>query len=431
MKRLTSTTAVILVMGVFAWEGRDGAGGALAASADPHAYFKTLVARSDHWKSFSLRTAGQMLTIANGGYAACGSCSQDITYSPSSDTDPHAQDAAKVVIPAFRAMPGSKLTQALDATENYLHLATVDGSYTYRELKIDGEIVTIPYYIPGTKTSPYNRTDKTVYVIRGQFGTTPKPHPIGSTAMMSVNSIRNLLYLPLFTSDGHSYLFTWDVYHTDSWLNNGLTNLKTFQFSGPSYPSGNQNVVWFQVNNHFTNSALCTYSPGFNGHTDVSTVGARSVNLIGGDADWKLTDGNHIGPGVTTQNPVCPASGQFVVKPNRWTRYWVRVDQRANDYDYLDMWVADESTNATKVLSQVPLSIGTAGTQRNSIHKFWLEFNTSTDGYKRGSERDFVTYVRNFVALRDVTDVDNLLQRPVSTPFVPPPSAPKNLRIVP
>ncbi len=431
MKRLTYSTAIFLLLGVFVWEGRTAR--ALAVPADPHAYFKNLVARSDHWKSYTLRSAAQMLSLAKGGYAYCNSCPQDITYSPSTDTDPHAQDAAKVALAAFRSVARNDLSRAVNATENYLYLEALDSneSYVVREIKVDDEIMRIPFYVPGTKTVAYDKVNKSVYVIRGQHGTTATPHARGANVLLSQNSIRNQLHLPLATSDGHTYLFTWDAYYTDSWLNSGLINLKTFMFSAPSYPSGNDNVVWFEVDNRITTSRACTSSPLFRQDTDVSMAAARSANDVGGAADWKLTDGNHLGPGISMNNPVCPAAASFIVKPNRWVRYWVQVDQRADDYDYLDMWMADEETDATQIYSQIPISVRATGIHANSIHKFWLEFNTSTDAYTRGSERDFVTYVRNFVALRDVANAATLLQRPVAVPFVRPLSSPKHLRIVP
>ena len=46
-------SASVLILGLSIVGGRTG------AAEDPHAYFNALIARSDHWKSFSLRpTAG-------------------------------------------------------------------------------------------------------------------------------------------------------------------------------------------------------------------------------------------------------------------------------------------------------------------------------------------------------------------------------------
>lgn len=406
----SSIIAVLALLGIVDQHATRMAATVLAQGTDANAYFDSLVARSEHWKSYSLRTPQQMQSVRNGGYAFCNSCPQDITYSPATDNDPHRQDAAKVVIPAFKAIAGSVLTQPLSATDTTVHLAAVSAVYIDRQLRIDDEIMTVP---GTTRPLPFDRDARTVTVVRGQFGTRASSHENSSAVTLSANSIQNQIHLPLFTSDGHTYLFTWDVYYTDSWLNNGLANLKTFQFSSPSFPGGKANTVLFEVDNRFSDGrAYCTYAPQFDKRTDVSVVGFRSYNALGGDANWSDTDGNHMGPGVTTQNPACPVAGTFIVRPNRWTRYWVRVDQRANDYDYFDLWAADESTDPVKVYSRVPMSLRPMGNPANSIHMFWLEFNTSTNPYVRGSVRDFVTYVRNFVALRDVTDVDSVLIRP-------------------
>jgi hypothetical protein len=60
-----------------------------------------------------------------------------------------------------------------------------------------------------------------------------------------------------------------------------------------------------------------------------------------------------------------------------------------------------------------------------------LEFNTSTDTYLRLDERDLVSYVRNFVALRNVSNVASLLVRPVpGAAPLPGPAPPRNVRIV-
>ena len=111
------------------------------------------------------------------------------------------------------------------------------------------------------------------------------------------------------------------------------------------------------------------------------------------------------------------------------------VDQRANDYDYIDLYAADEQTDPKLILKHIPASIPTKG--GNSIRKFWLEFNDSAailpDQRVTGG-KDMVAYVRNFAALMNISDVKPLLQRPVpgllpeSTSTVP--GAPKNVRIV-
>jgi hypothetical protein len=96
------------------------------------------------------------------------------------------------------------------------------------------------------------------------------------------------------------------------------------------------------------------------------------------------------------------------------------------------MWVADETHDPVQTLMNVPVSVRPTGKTPNSIQKFWLEFNTSTDAYTRLDNRELVAYVRNFVALRDTADPRPLLARPVpGAAAAPGPSAPRNVRILP
>ena len=156
----------------------------------------------------------------------------------------------------------------------------------------------------------------------------------------------------------------------------------------------------------------------------------RSYNELGGVANWLLTDGNALGPNVTSKEPLGPRA-EFCFAPNQWVRFFMFLRQRANDYDYVDMWMADETQNPVQVLMNVPISVRPDGRTPNSIAKFWLEFNTSDDNYYRVDNRPLVSYVRNFVALRDTADARSLLIRPVpGAQAVSGPGAPRNVRIV-
>jgi hypothetical protein len=95
------------------------------------------------------------------------------------------------------------------------------------------------------------------------------------------------------------------------------------------------------------------------------------------------------------------------------------------------MWVADETTEPLQVLVNVPISVRPTGGTPNSIQKFWVELNSSSDEYLRVDNRDLVVYVRNIVALRDTADVRPLLIRPApGAQAVPGPAAPRNVRII-
>lgn len=403
-----------------------------AAVEDPHAYFNALVARSDHWKSYSLRSAAQLDYKKNGGYAAGNSGALWITYNPAADTDSRKQDAAKVVIPAFDNW-GATLAVALAGSENEVYLNGFSTAYQQpRVLRVDGELM----QVTGIDT-----VAKKLTVTRGAFSTAIAPHAANTIVYANTNSLQHQVRLPLYTEDAHSYLFTWDGYWTDSYLNSGLDGHKAFQFS-----SG-RDSVWLEIRTLFsggTGSASSFRPAGFNPATDVAAVDARSYNQYWSThpswnaswTNWLLTDGNQLGPGTTEAEALRPGTGQkFTVKPNVWTRFWVRIEQRANDYDYMDLWVADESTEPVQIYSRIALSVRSPSAERgtNQIDTFWLEYNTSTDRFVRGNQRDLVAYVRNFAVLRDTGNPTSLMLRPAAgtPPTMNRPAAPRNLRIVP
>ncbi len=119
----------------------------------------------------------------------------------------------------------------------------------------------------------------------------------------------------------------------------------------------------------------------------------------------------------------------FCFAPNQWVRFFVNLKQRANDYDYVDMWVADETRDPIQVLMNVPISVRPTGRTPNSIQKFWLEFNTSTDDYLRLDNRPLVAYFRNFVALHDGRSPQPAHSAGAWCTGVDGPAAPRNVRI--
>jgi hypothetical protein len=283
-------------------------------------------------------------------------------------------------------------------------------------LKVDNEKMIITAYTDATKT---------VTVTRGAYGSRAAAHAAGTPLWRSNNSLPNQVRLPLGTSDGHTYLFTWDGFWTDSYIKTGMSAHKTFQFT-----SGGD-AIWLEARTRFDGGTRAYETAGlFDLNDDVSAVDLRSYNYPGGDANWSLTDGDHLGPGVTREQPLEPrtASRTFVIKPNRWTRFWLRINQRSNDYDLIDFWVADEQVGPVKLYERLAVSVRT-NRDPNRIAKFWLEYNASDDKFVRGDERPLVAYFRNFVALQDPQSVESLLVRPNDvTSRVP--GAPRNVRIV-
>lgn len=374
-----------------------------AQSIDGNAYFDGLVARADVWKAYSLRDPKQLDYPANGGYADSNSTfvGKWVNYDPTHDTDPQKQDAAKVVLPAF-AWPYANcvLTSSVGPSDTTFSLAQVLGTLNEgRQILIDSEVATI---------TSYNTTTNTITVTRGQFGTTAASHPANSVVKVSSNGLLNDVRLPIgTTTDGNTYLLTWDAYYTNSFVNSGLLNHKAFQVS-----AGRDARDFLEVDSTYQGGmSRSDQPPGWNSQTDVGGVFLRRYGSPG--------------PLLTSDDPVRPYLTGFAIKPGVWTRYWLQIQQNANDYERITLWMADENRGPVMMYSPDTTQVGLLDP---SMSKFWIEFNTSTYQWTRGDMRDLVLYVRNFVMLVNPGDVSSLLVRPASGTTGPPP--PPNVRIV-
>lgn len=383
-------------------------------AATGNEYFDALITRSDFWKGYSLRPqVGAPITSPyyekqldrpmNGGYQNGNSAPIYITYDST-------VDAAKVDMPPWPSVSGISLASNINSTDSRI-IPSKWASYSIgRQIKIDNEVMTVTAFDPSTVTP------RGVTVSRGQYGTTSSLHNIGATLYVSTNSLGNQLRLPLNTADGNTYLFTWDVKFTASFLQTGLAGNKTFQFT-----SGGDSI-WLEVKTRMDGGTEVSRPPQFDKTQNVGGIDVRSYNLPGGNTDWNLTDGRYLGPTVTKNTPIEPQVGTFALFPNRWTRYWLRIEQRVNDYDYFDLWVADELQNPVLLYNRIPVSVRPMDF---SINKFWLEYNDSQEYLPLGRTTDFrslTSFVRNFAALKNPGDVSALLLRPVSGGVSPPPS---------
>ncbi|WP_448988039.1 hypothetical protein [Luteitalea sp.] len=278
----------------------------VVARGGEHAYFDDLVARKDHWKSYSLCDPKQLHTLANGGYSRCNKCDLAVTYAYAEDRDARRQDAARLVIPE------------------------------------------------GT------------------------------------NSLPNQVRLPLGTENGHTYLVTWEAwygaeFHRDR---SGIRTFKTFQFSSNSP----RDSLWAEVRTRISQAT----------GTDIGLVDMRAYG--GGKRD----KGRAFGPSVRRAQPLEPAKGTFSLRPETWTRYWWQIQQRADDFDLVSLWVADTERGPVQLIDN--LELNTYG-QPDGVQAFWIEFNTSKEEMlpNRGP---LVAYVRNVVVLRDPGDLTPLLIKP-------------------
>jgi hypothetical protein len=249
-------------------------------------------------------------------------------------------------------------------------------------------------------------------------------------------SLRTTVRLPIGTSDGTSTLVTWDAWFGSEFgfANSGIGNYKTFQFASPA------KRIWFEVRTRFAlvetpksrravretkrqksaaaggppstakgNTAAATPAtedpvrkgappgpnPGASGRVDLGVVDVRAY----GERKQAL------GPNVQSGAPLLPRAGTFTLRAETWTRYWVLIEQRANDWDLVSLWVGDEDRDAVQIIDRRELNV------KRSVESFWLQYNTSSNARNGLGER--VGYARNVAMLRNVTDVASLLQRPV------------------
>lgn len=373
------------------------------AQGDANTYFNQLTARPDHWKSNSLRSQTLIDNIST------VKPNQWVKY----DT---TVGAAKAIIPAFNGVGlylGAPVTADADRIVFKSPLTTnqKNALINARGLLIDDEVMTVT--IPGGTFGAQFPTDSSLLVLRGQGGTKAAAHASGAAAPLSQNNLLSQLRVPLGTEDGHTYLFTWDVYYDGSYLGADLNGVavghKEFQLA-----AGQKNQIWLETR---------IRPDGIDGMGKLTVDRSQYVGLI--DArSYDTTAAGAVGSNVTKADPLAPQANRFYLRAERWTRFWWFVDQRANAYDIASLWVADENTDPVKVFDSVTTRVyGTPPT----IFSWWFEQNTSFDRY-RGHRRDLVSYARNFVALKDVqaADVASLLQRPIGDNA---PAPPRNLRL--
>jgi hypothetical protein len=380
--------------------------GYLAGDENPNAYFNAMTARSDHWKSTSLRTQPLIDSVS------LIKPNQWVTYDASFD-------AAKAVIPAFMDI-GLRLGPALAPSADRIVLdkpltqANKNLLIANRGIRVGNEIMTV--HIPGNVWGTQFPDDLTLLVQRAQFGTSAGSHAGGAMASISQNNLLSYLRVPLGTEDGNTYLFTWDVRYGKSYLGTDLVprTIGRKEFHLTRGPKGS---VWLETR---------VRPEGQDGLGKMSLDRTKVHALI----DARHYDNDIVtapGSNVTSIDSLKPQVGRFVVKTEKWTRFWWFVDQRANDYDYFTLWVADEDTEPVKIFDG--LTLRTQG-DPNTIFSWWFQLNTSADIY-RGATRDLVSHVRNFVALRNPAGVQSLLLRPLAGVPVelPVPEAPQNLRL--
>ena len=308
-----------------------------------HDYFNTLIARADCWRAWSLRPAvghdapittcaqsryqKQLLGPSQGGYANTGAYPYSFTYCYTgsepfcerADTHPHKQDAAKMIIPMWDHGFGRLLGAAMDAVPAG-NTSTITLSHTSLRMPqefrsgvlVDSEIM---LFTRG------NSSSLTGTVIRGAFGTTPTAHAAGTLVRHNTNKTITQMFLPLNTDGTESadYLFVWDAYFTESFIANrhGIQVHKGWHFNSSA---GDDN--WFRADPGYIPYAREDNQPSFDRNTMVGVArGRRLFSTI-------------IPPSVVNEahHPMLPFAKHGaapIIYPNRWTRWWILIETRA------------------------------------------------------------------------------------------------------
>lgn len=381
-----------------------------------HAYFETLIARTDYWKGMSCRPVSgepqnyasgphagkpnpyygnQLGKLNQGGYTSGSWTTPYTTYDPSADTDPDAQDAMKVVIPAWGPYTTLAVDLASDGAEMTLTTLTTSPLIHGRDFRIGGsggEKIKIAdtYVITNPRQNP-------IPILRAQHGTTAQAWPAGTSIEVSQNSLtaQSCIRFPLGTTRGDTYLFTWDAYWTPSYLNAAETH-KEFQI----LDKAGQGAIWFEVQSKYEATSI--------------PEGLVPLDFV---PDSHVMFPSLRTYGATAGEPPAGFVGRSLsVLPNEWVRYWIYADHSSGtDTVLMTLWVATEREGPVKIYDEFAHLVRDA----NNMTKWFVQFNTSKDdhvgaNYDRSDDRNLVAYVKNFVALAnpDVGDLPALLVRP-------------------
>jgi hypothetical protein len=231
------------------------------------------------------------------------------------------------------------------------------------------------------------------------------------------NNLPNQVRLPIPTHAPQSLFVVWDVWFGAEWApqRSGLDTHKTWQFASPG--------IHTEVRTRYKMS---------NGPKDIAMTDVRQYSA---GTSWgpnteeaRSFGGNNYGAALG------PMVGDFMVKAETWTRYFAFFDAPdAAGWYRFSLWVADEGREPVRILDRLQIKPGEKSS--GGWEQFWLEYNTSKTDVVPG-RGELVSYVRNIVMLKGLGDPSGLLKRPnAGLPLPPstlaPPSAPRNLRIIP
>lgn len=114
--------------------------------------------------------------------------------------------------------------------------------------------------------------------------------------------------------------------------------------------------------------------------------------------------GVEIGSGSSAQ----PQTGEFHILPDKWNQFWAFVDFDNNQFSY---WAGDEDREPVRLLDAIPFDWQVNYGSQYGFDGFWFEFNSSQD--RQGPEA--YMYGRNLVVLRNVSDLESIVTRGVTS----------------
>jgi hypothetical protein len=366
--------------------------------------------------------------IDGGGVLSKGCPGLSVFYDFDGDTHPQKQDAAKLLIETYTdpsmCDPGYLLTNTIDADDITLFTSPVNsgtfGPPGQRSIRIDNEAMMIRSCTAaegGTAQGHgFIAATGMVCVTRGAYGTTPAAHTAGAQIKKSNNAMNPYLHISLgkvvgascvtCPTDGHTYLISWDEFYTDSYL-----IVKTYNAASKTYQlqngGGTSNGKLWETRLRFDGAQSNASLPavGWNPATDVAAIDVRPYNSTYGGIDtWSLTNGNTMGNnGIIGCGGSCLNNqvGQFIVKPNTWVRFWIKIVQQANDFDLISLYVADENNDAVTIFSNIKMSVSASlQSAHQTMRYFDFEKQDSLEANGRGQlDYDLVSYARNWFML--------------------------------
>jgi hypothetical protein len=416
-----------------------------AAGTGPDAFYTTLSARGDVYKNYNLRNQATIDTYS--AMPATVLTNPWVTYcspQPSCDSDPHRQNAAKVVVP-FWGLSNSTLASSMTADLDYwgcastqvagvacimINLVGTPSNYSPgRWLRIGSEVLEV---FDPDGTGPLNvraTVDGTPingwHVRRAVNGTSAATHASGSAFDLNSNRLLYQVKLPLGPTDGNTgsadgftYYYTWDWMKTDSYLGQSQSGEKTWQFYCYIDTKGEGKICFepqIVTAGSQSTAAVCsafgTPTTAMSSATDVGFFQARHYHQANTNATWSLTPGNQLGPNtIRSGSIICPMEQQYVLKPNVRYRFFFRIQQRANNFDLVDIWIASETQDAVKVVEnwEISFDLNPNPSGQIGIRQWFIEIDSSDNApapNRIGDYHDYVNYAWWFVALRQAGEV--------------------------